>query len=397
MEKSRVMRRIYLDNAATTPVDEEVVKEMLPYFTDYYGNPSSLHSLGEEAYNALEKARERVADILNAKGENIVFTGGGTEADNLAIKGIAYRNKEKRGSNGYNIITTSIEHPAVLETCRYLERQGFRVKYLPVDEYGLVKPNELEKSISKDTFLITIMFANNEIGTIEPIKEIGKIAEENNIVFHTDAVQAVGKVAIDVKKLNIDMLSISAHKIYGPKGVGALFVREGIKLEPVIHGGGHERGLRSGTENVPGVVGLGKACELSKNRFQKDTQYMKDLRDKLIKGVLNGIEKSFLNGHPQQRLVNNAHFRFTAIEGESLLMGLDEKGIAASTGSACSSKKLQPSHVLLAIGLDPVEAHGSLRLTLGRENTEEEIDYVIEVLPKVVDRLREISPLWKSG
>lgn len=391
------MKRIYLDHAATTPVNREVVEEMLPYFTEYYGNPSSLHSFGEEAHNGLEKARERVADILNSKSESIVFTGGGTEADNLAIKGIAYKNKDKRGSKGYNIITSSIEHPAILETCKHLERQGFKVKYLPVDRYGMIKLEELEKAISKDTFLITIMFANNEIGTIEPVGEIGKIAHENNILFHTDAVQAVGKVKIDVKKLHIDLLSLSAHKIYGPKGVGALFIREGLGIEPILHGGGHERGLRSGTENVPGVVGLGKACELAKRRFQRDIEHMKKLRDKLIKEVIAKVEESFLNGHPEQRLVNNAHFRFTAVEGESLLMSLDEKGIAASTGSACSSKKLQPSHVLLATGLDPVEAHGSLRLTLGRENTEEEIDYVIEVLPKVVDRLREISPLWKSG
>ncbi|HEC81795.1 MAG TPA: cysteine desulfurase, partial [Thermoplasmatales archaeon] len=252
-------------------------------------------------------------------------------------------------------------------------------------------------SISKDTFLISVMFANNEIGTIQPIEEIGKIASENNIVFHTDAVQAIGKIPIDVKKLHIDLLSMSSHKIYGPKGVGALFVRENIKLDPILNGGGHEKGLRSGTENVPGIVGLGKACELTQERFQKDTEHMERLRNKLIKNILNTVEESYLNGHPEQRLVNNTHFRFKAIEGESLIMGLDEKGIAASTGSACSSKKLQPSHVLLAIGLDPVDAHGSLRLTLGRLNTQKEIDYVLEVLPNVINRLREISPLWKGS
>lgn len=392
------MKGIYLDHAATTPVDKEVVEEMFPYFTQYYGNPSSLHSFGEEAHNALEKARGQVASILDAKNEEILFTSGGTESDNLAIKGTAYRNKDKRGSKGYNIITSAIEHPAVLETCKHLEKQGFKVKYLPVDKYGVVKLDELERSISKDTFLISVMFANNEIGTVEPIEEIGKIASENNIVFHTDAVQAIGKIPIDLKKLRIDMLSISSHKIYGPKGVGALFVREGIKLQPVLHGGGHETGLRSGTENIPGIVGLGKACELAQKRMQKDVTHMKNLRNKLITGVLQEIEESHLNGHPEYRLVNNAHFRFKAIEGESLIMSLDEKGIAASTGSACSSKKLQPSHVLLAIGLTPVDAHGSLRLTLGWENTKEEIDYVLQVLPEVVTRLREISPLWnRSG
>lgn len=391
------MRRIYLDHAATTPVDKEVVEEMLPYFTKYYGNPSSLHSFGEKAHEALDKAREQVAEILKAKNNEILFTSGGTEADNLAIKGIAYRNKDKRGSKGYNIITSTIEHPAVLETCKHLEKQGYKIKYLPVDKYGVVKLDELENSVSKDTFLISVMFANNEIGTIQPIEEIGKIASENNIVFHTDAVQAIGKIPIDVKKLHIDLLSMSSHKIYGPKGVGALFVRENIKLDPILNGGGHEKGLRSGTENVPGIVGLGKACELTQERFQKDTEHMERLRNKLIKNILNTVEESYLNGHPEQRLVNNTHFRFKAIEGESLIMGLDEKGIAASTGSACSSKKLQPSHVLLAIGLDPVDAHGSLRLTLGRLNTQKEIDYVLEVLPNVINRLREISPLWKGS
>ena len=391
------MRRIYLDHAATTPVDKEVVEMMLPYFTKYYGNASSLHSFGRESHDALQKSRQQVADILNAKNNEIIFTSGGTESDNFALKGVAYRNKDKRGSKGYNIITSAIEHPAVLETCKHLEKQGFKVKYLPVDEYGRIKLDELEKSISKDTFLISIMFANNEIGTIEPIEEIGKIASENNIVFHTDAVQAIGKIPIDLKKLHIDMLSISSHKIYGPKGVGALFVREGVKLQPILHGGGHETGLRSGTENIPGIVGLGKACELARKRLQEDTAHMRKLRDLLVSGVLEKIEESYLNGHPQERLVNNAHFRFTAIEGESLVMGLDEKGVAASTGSACSSKKLQPSHVLLAIGLTPVDAHGSLRLTLGWENTREEVEYVLQVLPEVVTRLREISPLWKRS
>ena len=390
------MKRIYLDHAATTPVDREVIEAMLPYFSKYYGNASSLHSFGREAYEALEKSREQVAKILNAENKEILFTSGGTESDNLALKGVAYKNRDKINTNGPHIITSSIEHPAVLETCKYLEKEGFKIKYLSVDKYGIVDLDELSESITKDTFLISIMFANNEIGTVQPIEEIGKIAEENNVIFHTDAVQAIGKIPIDVKKLNVDLLSISSHKIYGPKGVGALFIRKSLNIKPIINGGGHERGLRSGTENIPGIVGLGKACELSRERLDRDIIYMKRLRDKLIKGVLEKIEESYLNGHPEKRLVNNAHFRFTAIEGESILMSLDEKGIAASTGSACSSKELQPSHVLLAIGLSPVEAHGSLRLTVGRENTEEEIDYVIETLPEVVSKLREISPLWNK-
>jgi len=382
-----------MDYAATTPVDEEVLKEMLPYFKEKYGNASSLHSFGRDAFDAIEKAREQVAKIINSTPDEIIFTSGGTESDNLAIKGIAYKNKNKRKKEGPHIIACSIEHPAVLETCKHLEKQGFDVEFISVDKYGLVDPGDLEKAISKNTFLVTIMFANNEIGTIQPIEEIGKIAEQHDILFHTDAVQAVGKEHIDVNKLNIDLLSISSHKIYGPKGVGALFVRKGVKPEPVLHGGGHEKGLRSSTYNTPGIVGLGKACELGLKRMEKDREHMKKLRDTLIKNILT-IEESYLNGHKTKRLVNNAHFRFTAIEGESLNLMLDDKGIAASTGSACSSTKLQPSHVLLGIGLKPEEAHGSLRLTLGRYNTMDEIEYVSEVLPDIVKNLRNMSPLW---
>lgn len=388
-------RRIYLDHAATAPVDQEVLKAMMPYFTEYFGNASSLHSFGREAYNAMESARENVADVINAKKEEIIFTAGGTESDNISLKGIALKHREYiTDFEGAHIITSKIEHPAVLETCGYLEQLGFKVKYLGVDKDGLINLKELENSISKGTFLITIMHANNEIGTIEPIAEIGKIARDRKIIFHTDAVQSFGKVKIDVTKTNVDLLSLSAHKIYGPKGVGALYIRKGTQLEPFTHGGGHEKGLRSSTENISGIVGLGKATELANQRMDSDMKYMTRLRDKLIKVVLDSIKDSYLNGHPLQRLPNNAHFRFTGIEGESLVLGLDEKGVAASTGSACSSKKLEPSHVLTAIGLNEVEAHGSLRLTLGRENTEEEIDYVLEVLPEVVERLRKISPLW---
>jgi cysteine desulfurase len=382
-----------MDHASTTKVDAEVLNTMLPYFTEYYGNPSSIHAFGREARIAVDTSRTHVADLLSAKDDEIIFTAGGTESDNLAIKGVAYLNKDKRTTKGPHIITSTIEQPGVLETCRHLETQGFQVKYLPVDKDGIVNPNELQKSISKNTFLITIMFANNEIGTIQPIEEIGKISHEQDIIFHTDAVQAAAKLPIDVKKQHIDLLALSSHKIHGPKGVGALYIRNGVKIQPIIHGGGHEKGVRSSTLNVPGIVGLGKACELAEKRMTKDTTYMKTLRNLLIKNTLQ-IEESYLNGHPEKRLVNNAHFRFTGIEGESLLLGLDEQGIATSTGSACSSQKLQASHVLLAIGLDPVQAHGSLRISLGRENTKEEINYVSKVIPQVVEKLRVISPLW---
>jgi len=380
--------RVYLDHAATTPVDEKVLEEMLPYFTKKYGNASSLHSFGREARDAIERSRERVAELIGAESEEIIFTAGGTESDNIAIKGIAFR--EGKG----HIITSQIEHPAVMATCQHLEKKGFDVTYLPVDKYGMVSPEDVENAIRDDTILITIMHANNEIGTVEPIEEIAKIARENEIVFHTDAVQSVGKIPVNVKRIGMDMLSISAHKIYGPKGVGALYIKKGTKIEAIIHGGGHEKGLRPSTENVPGIVGLGKACELAEKRMEEDMKRMQRLRDKLIKGVLE-IEESYLNGHPEKRLPNNAHFRFAAVEGESLILSLDDKGIAGSTGSACSSKKLKPSHVLMAIGLNEVQAHGSLRLTLGRENTEEEIDYVIEVLPPILEKLRAMSPLWK--
>ena len=380
--------RVYLDHAATTPVDEKVLEEMLPYFTKKYGNASSLHSFGREARDAIERSRERVAELIGAESEEIIFTAGGTESDNIAIKGIAFR--EGKG----HIITSQIEHPAVMATCQHLEKKGFDVTYTPVDKYGMVSPEDVENAIRDDTILITIMHANNEIGTVEPIEEIAKIARENEIVFHTDAVQSVGKIPVNVKRIGMDMLSISAHKIYGPKGVGALYIKKGTKIEAIIHGGGHEKGLRPSTENVPGIVGLGKACELAEKRMEEDMKRMQRLRDRLIKGVLE-IEESYLNGHPEKRLPNNAHFRFAAVEGESLILSLDDKGIAGSTGSACSSKKLKPSHVLMAIGLNEVQAHGSLRLTLGRENTEEEIDYVIEVLPPILEKLRAMSPLWK--
>ena len=382
-----------MDYAATTPVDKEVMKEMIPYFDKIYGNPSSIHGFGREAFDAIEAAREKVANLINAKPDEIVFTSGGTESDNLGVKGVAFKNKNKRGSKGYHIITSAIEHPAVLETCKHMEKLGFNVKFLPVDKYGVIDFDELEKSISKDTFLISIMFANHEIGTTQPMEKIGKLAKDNDIIFHTDAVQAVCKTPVDVNKFNVDLLSMSGHKIHAPKGVGALYVRKGVKLQTIAHGGGHERGIRSSTYNSPGIVGLGKACELGRSRLVKDMAHLKNLRDLLIKKTLN-IEESYLNGHPEKRLVNNAHFRFTAIEGESLNLRLDAKGIAAATGSACSSNKLEASHILLAIGLEPEEAHGSLRLTLGHMTTKEEVDYVSGVLPDIVSTLRNMSPLW---
>jgi cysteine desulfurase len=384
-----------MDYASTTKVDDEVVQAMLPFFSQYYGNPSSIHLFGRETHEALLKARQQVVTLLNSKEDEIIFTAGGTESDNIAIKGIAYKNKAKRKTRGPHIITSAIEHPAVIESCKHLEKQGFHVEYLPVDHYGIVKLDELQDSISKNTFLITIMFANNEIGTIEPMEEIGKIAEENKIPFHTDAVQAVGKTPIDVQEMKIDMLSVSSHKMYGPKGIGALYIKNSVKLQPIIHGGGQEHGLRSSTHNMPSVVGLGKACELAKNRMEKDPKYIKSLRDLLITNVLQ-IEKSHLNGHPEKRLCNNAHFRFTGVEGESILLALDEKGIASSTGSACASLKEGVSYVLSALGLSPEEAVGSIRLTLGRESTKDDVQYVSENLPKIVRKLRDISPLWKE-
>ena len=387
------MKKVYMDYAATTPVDKEVLNEMLPYFNKIYGNPSSIHYFGRDALEAVENAREQVGSLINSNSDEIIFTSGGTESDNLAVKGVAFYNKKKRNTKGYHIITSEVEHPAVLETCKHLEKLGFNVKYLSVDKYGFINLGNLEDAISKDTFLVTIMFGNNEIGTIEPIEEIGKITKKHDILFHTDAVQAIGKVPIDVNKLNIDLLSISSHKIYGPKGAGALYVRNGVRLQTLAHGGGHEKGLRSSTHNTPGIVGLGKACELCKMRINEDVAHLKKLRDVLIKKILE-IEECYLNGHPEKRLANNAHFRFIAIEGESLNLMLDDKGIAASTGSACSSKKLQASHVLLAIGLDPEEAHGSLRLTLGRMSTKDDVEYVAGVVPEVVQNLRNMSPLW---
>lgn len=376
-----------MDHSATTAVDPAVREAMLPFFSEKFGNPSSIYTIGRQARKAIEESRQKIADLIGAKKEEIIFTGSGTESDNLAIKGIAYKNRKK----GDHIITSSIEHHAVLHTCKYLELQGFKVTYLPVSREGIVNPADVEKAITPQTILITIMHANNEIGTIQPIEEIGKIARDRNIPFHTDAVQTAGKIQVNVEALGVNLLSMSAHKIYGPKGMGALYIRKGTFIEPQLHGGGHERNLRSSTENVPGIVGFGKACELAKERLPDETR-LAELRDRLIKGVLE-IKDSYLNGHTTKRLPNNANFRFSYIEGESMILNLDMKGVSASTGSACSSTSLEPSHVLMAIGLKPEEAHGSLRLTLGRENTQEDVDYVVSVLPEIVNKLRMISPL----
>lgn len=383
---------IYMDNSATTQVKEEVLEEMLPYFREYYGNPSSVYSLASKSKIAVEKARDQVAKAIGADNKEIFFTGGGTESDNWLIKGLAYSNKEK----GNHIITCKIEHHAVLHTCEYLEKQGFQVTYLDVDEYGLIDLDELRKAINDKTILISIMFANNEIGTIQPIKEIGALAKENGIYFHTDAVQAIGHIDIDVKDLNIDALSMSAHKFYGPKGVGALYLRRGLRIDPLISGGGQEKRRRGGTENVPGIVGMGKAIELAVDNMEESNKRLILLRDSLIEKIEKKISHIKLNGHRTQRLPGNVNFCFEFIEGESLLLSLDMVGIAASSGSACTSGSLDPSHVLMGIGLTHEIAHGSLRLSLGDFNTEDEIDYVVDNLATIVDRLRQMSPLYED-
>lgn len=381
------MKRIYLDYAATTPVDPRVLEAMKPYFLSKFGNASSLHKLGQEAKRALEDSREKIAKLINADPGEIIFTSGGTESDNLAIEEIVYPNRDK----GKHIITTKIEHPAVLKTCEFVESDGFDVTYLDVDKNGLVDPKNVRKAITDKTTLVTVMHANNEIGTIEPIDKIGKICRESDVIFHTDAVQTFGKIPIDVKKMKIDLLTGSAHKIYGPKGVGFLYVRNGISITPLIHGGGQEFGKRSGTENISGIVGFGAATEIAKKEMKKESARETKLREYLIKNILK-IENSHLNGHPVKRLPNNANFWFDFIEGESLITHLDFYGISASTGSACSSKSLEPSHVLLAIGLKHEQAHGSLRFTLGKYTKKSDIDYTLSVLPGIVKRLREISP-----
>ena len=383
---------MYLDNSATTQVSEAVFEEMKPYFIEEFGNPSTLYGIGRESKKALELARQRVADAINAKPEEIIFTGGGSESDNLAVKGIAFKLAKK----GKHIITTEIEHPAIKETLHFLESLDFKVTYLPVYENGIIKIEDLKEAITDETILITVMHANNEIGTLQPIEEIGKIARDKGIKFHTDAVQIFGKVDVDVEKLNVDLLSLSSHKINGPKGVGALYIKKGTRVVPLIHGGGQERGIRAGTENVPGIVGFGKACELAVAQLDEHYEKLSAIRDELIEKVLTTIPEAYLNGDKENRLPNLVNFRFKAIEGESLILLLDAKGYQASTGSACSSNKLEASPVLTALGLDPVDVHGSLRISLSPESDTFDIDEFVDIIAESVKRLRQMSPLWNQ-
>ncbi|MBR3909843.1 MAG: cysteine desulfurase NifS [Anaerotignum sp.] len=384
--------KYYFDNAATTPVREEVLQAILPYFREYYGNASSVYGIAKESKKALEKARAQVAAAIGAKPEEVYFTAGGSESDNLALRGVAETYKKK----GNHIITTKIEHHAILHTAEYLEKHGVEVTYLNVDEFGRISLEELEKAIRPETILISIMFANNEIGTIQPIAEIGAIAKKHGILFHTDAVQALGHVPIDVEKMNIDLLSMSGHKLGAPKGIGAIYIRKGVAVTPLIFGGAQESKRRAGTENIPGIVGMGMAAELAVKEMEEMTEKLTAMRDKLIRGILEQIPHSRLNGHPTERLPGNCNISFEFIEGESLLLLLDALGIAASSGSACTSGSLDPSHVLMAIGLPHEVAHGSLRLTMDRDNTEEEIDFILEKLPAIVQRLRDMSPVYED-
>jgi len=383
-------KRVYMDYSAGKPVDPRVIEELLPYMRSLYGNPSSLHAFGQEAKNALEEARAKVAQLINAeKKESIIFTSGATESNNLAIKGIAYRYKDR----GTRIITSSVEHMSVVNPCKFLTTKGFEAVFLPVDQYGFVNLEALEKELTDKTVLVTMVYANGEIGTIEPIRDISKIVHSKNTYLHVDATAANGQVPIDVKNDGIDLLSLSSNDMYGPKGVGALYIKEGIRVEPSLHGGGQERGLRSGTENIPGIIGFGKAAEIARTEMQTESERLVKLRDRLIKGLLEPTRYSFLNGHATKRLSNNVSVRYSFIEGESMLLSLDIMGVAASSGSACTAKTLEPSHVLLAIGLKHEEAHGSLMFSLGKQNTEEEADYVISLMPGIVKRLRSMSPL----
>ncbi|MFH1503819.1 MAG: cysteine desulfurase NifS [Candidatus Omnitrophota bacterium] len=384
---------IYLDYNATSPLDKRVLEAMMPYYKGNYSNPSSVYSSARQVKEAINLARARVAELINADVQEVIFTSGGTEADNTAIKGIAFKNQAK----GRHIVTSKIEHHAVLEPCKFLEEAGFSVTYLDVDEFGLIDLKQLEKSIREDTILVSIMFANNEVGTIQPIKDINSICREKEVYFHTDAVQGVGKVKIDIQELGVDMLSLSSHKFCGPKGVGALYARKGVKFSPLLHGGGHERARRSGTENVAGIAGLGEAAKLAKGEMELEQKRIKFLRDKLETGIMKKISHVKLNGHPTQRLYNTLSVCVKYIEGESMLIDLDAEGICASSGSACTSGSLKPSHVLLAMGISYEVAHGSLRFSLGKYTQEEDVNKVLEVLPSTVERLRKMSPLWGRG
>jgi cysteine desulfurase len=386
------MKRIYLDYAATTACDPEVLNAMQSYFFEKFGNASSIYSFGQEAKKAIEDSRRTLADFLGAEAAEIVFTSGGSESDNFAIKGVAYALREK----GNHIVTTAIEHHAVSEPLKFLSRQGYKATFVKVDKYGVVSPGDIKKAITDKTILISVMHGNNEIGTIQPISEIGAIAREKGIIFHTDAVQTVGHIPVNVDALKVDLLSLSAHKFYGPKGVGALYIRKGTRMERFMHGGDQENGRRASTHNTPGIVGLARAIELCRENMELEAKFQIALRDKLIKELPQRIPEVYLNGHPTQRLPNNVNFSIRYIEGESILLNLDMLGIACSTGSACTSSSLEPSHVLLAIGLSPEIAHGSLRISLGRWTKEEEIDYFLESLPKITEKLRAMSPLYEG-
>jgi cysteine desulfurase len=386
------MKRIYLDYAATTPAHPEVIKAMLPYFNESFGNPSSIHSYGQEARDAIEHARSKVAALIGAKEDEIVFTGSGTEADNFALVGVAL----SRQGKGNHIITSSIEHHAVLETCKFLEGQGFTITYLPVDGFGIVDPIEVKKALTNKTILVSIMTANNECGTIEPVANIGALTGEAEIYFHTDAVQAVGHIPINVNEFNVDMLSMAAHKLYGPKGIGALYIRKGTRISSFMHGGSQERSKRASTENVPGIVGFGKAAEIAQQDMPEEAGRLTALRDTLIEGILTGMAYTQLNGHPVKRLPNNINVSINYVEGESVLLNLDLEGICASTGSACTSEDLEPSHVLVAMGLPHLQAHSSLRFSLGKWTTEDDVNKVLNVLPGIVAKLRAMSPLMKT-
>ena len=386
-------KRIYMDHAAGSPVDSRVLKEMLPYFTDKFGNPSSVHSAGMEAKTAIETARGQLIQLIGAENtREIVFTSGATESNNLALKGVAYRNKEK----GNHIISTPIEHMSILNTLKSLEKEGFKITYAPVDEYGLVNVDKVKSSITSKTILITLAYANGEIGTIQPIAEIGKVAADKGVPLHVDAVAAAGKVPINVKSEGIDLMTISSNDMYGPKGMGALYVGEDVRLQPIIQGGGQEMGFRSGTENVPGIVGIGKAAELAKAEMREEGKRLTKLRDRLIKGVLESVDHAYLNGHPTKRIPNNANVRFSYIEGESMILNLDMLGVAVSSGSACTSKNLEPSHVLIGIGCAHEEAHGSLQFSLGKSNTDSDVDVILKNLPDIIKKLRAMSPIAPS-
>lgn len=387
------MRKIYLDHNATTPVHPEVLEAMLPFYKDKFGNASSVHEFGREAKTALEESRETLAKMINSAPSEIYFTSGGTESDNLALRGIAVANTKK----GKHIITAQTEHHAVLEACKFLKKEGYEITYLQVDKYGFVNPDDLKKNIRDDTILVSIMHANNETGVIQPIEELSRIAKESAVYFHSDTVQSFGKIPIDVQKISLDTLAVSAHKLYGPKGVGAIFIRKGTRIIPMIHGGHHERSRRAGTENIPGIVGLAKATEIASRDMEQQQQHLKNLTESFFKKLTEKIPDLFLNGHPEKRIPSTLNISFKGVEGESIILSLDMKGVAVASGSACTSGALEPSHVLSAMGIDPAIAQSSIRFGFGRENTMQHVDYVVEVLPEIIERLRSMSPIYVSS